>query len=115
MQIVGCRLEAQAEHGNLLLTRAQYDFDCTIKVSVITRQNRLKKRQFKVEFLGAVVQSPNILGQAGTAEGEPWFEIVGRDIQLGIGGEDPDHGFCVYPPLLPPCSAPGGKTDLCPI
>src|SRR5581483_6581910 len=66
-QIVSRGLETQAEQRDFFLTGFEHHLNCAVEVFVVAGDERLEQWQFKVEFLGPVVERADILGQARTS------------------------------------------------
>src|SRR6185295_5615570 len=55
-EVVGARLETEAEHTNLLLPGLHHLIEGALNLQLVARQNRLNQRQLDVELPGPVLQ-----------------------------------------------------------
>src|SRR5712671_959307 len=62
---------------------------------VVARHDGFEKRQFDIEFLGAIVEGTHIFGQTGAAKSEPRFQIGGGNVEFVVGKKNLSDGFGV--------------------
>src|SRR2546427_1823012 len=72
-QVVRAGLEAQSEHAYPLLAARQNRLGRPFNVLLIAGQNGLDQRQPAIQFLAEIRQRPDVLREAGSAEGETWI------------------------------------------
>src|SRR6185369_7074383 len=96
-QIVGARFETQPQHGDPTFAAVLHQFLGAVQMGLIAGKDRLKQRKLQVEFFGAVVQSANILGEAGSAKSETWLQIGSGNVELVVGKKNLSCLLRVHP------------------
>ncbi len=79
---------------------------------LVARQQILQQRDAQTLRAGVAGQRPYVLGQTRPPEWIPRFEIIGRQIQLGILAEQVHHRAGVQAHLLPHAANLVGKNNL---
>src|SRR5258708_31786351 len=78
--IVRTRLEADAEHADLLAAFFDHGLHPALDLLLVARQDRRKDRERNIERFRLVQQGAQILGQARAAERKARLQVVRREI-----------------------------------
>ena len=90
-------LKAQSQHPDLAGPGVGHQLEGPVELLGVARQDRVEHRQVQIQGAALVAQRPDVLRQAGAAEGEAGAQVDRGQVQLGVGAEDVHDPLAVEP------------------